>query len=76
MFFKILPCVCFIRLGGENYVSIVKRGRWNKKFEKHCDRLCAVGYVGGKHLVSVGADNCILALFFVVTIACARERYL
>ena len=57
-------------------MSIVKRGRWNKKFEKHCDRLCAVGYVGGKHLVSVGADNCILALFFVVTIACARERYL
>jgi len=23
-------------VGGENDVSRVKRGRWNKKFEKHC----------------------------------------
>jgi len=30
----------------------------------------AVGYVAGKHLASFDADNCILALFFMDTIAC------
>jgi len=35
-----------------------------------------VGYVGGKHLESVDADNYIFALFLMDTIACASEGYL
>jgi len=35
------------------------------------DRLCAVGYVGGKHLVSVDVENYIFALYFKDTTACA-----
>jgi len=33
-------------------------------------------YVGCKCLESVDADNCILTLFFMVTIGCSREGYL
>jgi len=29
-YLNVLPCVCFIRLGGENDVSEVKRGSWNQ----------------------------------------------
>jgi len=33
-----LPCVCFIRRGGDNDVSRVTRGRWNKMFDKNCSK--------------------------------------
>jgi len=44
-----------------------------KSLRNTVDRLRVVGYVGGKHLVSVDADYCILALFMDTT---ACEGYL
>ena len=41
--------------------------------KKICDRLWAVGCVGGKHLVSVDADNYVFAIFFMAMVACASE---
>ena len=43
---------------------------------KFCDRLWAVEYVGGHHLVSADVNNCRFALFFMDIIACASEGYL
>jgi len=42
----------------------------------HSRTLMTLGYVGGKHLVSVDADNYIFALFFMDTSACASESCL
>ena len=47
-----------------------------KARKKLCNRLRAVAYFGGKHLVSVDVDYYIFALFFMDTIACASEGYL
>ena len=42
----------------------------------HEKNVWAVGYVGGKHSVSVDADNYVFALLFMDITACAGEGYL
>jgi len=46
---------------------------WRKKIY---DRLWAVGYVGGKHLLSLDTDNYIFALCLMDAIARGIECYL
>ena len=74
-----VPCVRIWFYGR----SKLRKMYWELRFpestkKKLCDtdRLRAVGYVGGKYLVSVDANIYVFALFFMDIIACANGGYL